>query len=149
MNQVVLFGLVVGILIAVDTPKGDAAKEELKLLEGSWLCESVYDGTEKEPTPKKELKKITLAINGDKMVQKDGEHSESGTIKIDPSQKPKKIDVTLLDGPKKGKTGLGIYRLDGDTLTMCLSVPGKDRPSDFPDKPGPGQITTVWKRAKR
>ena len=37
------------------------------------------------------------------------------------------------DGPEeaKGKTSKGIYKLDGEKLTICVSVPGKDRPKDF------------------
>jgi uncharacterized protein (TIGR03067 family) len=43
-------------------------------------------------------------------------------IKLDPSQNPKLLQATPIDGPDKGKTVPVIYRLDkeADTLTLCF-----------------------------
>ena len=38
--------------------------------------------------------------------------------KLDPSKKPKAIDITQLSG--KGETIPGIYSIDGDTLKICM-----------------------------
>ena len=55
--------------------------------------------------------------------------------KIDKDAKPHAtIDLTIVDGPEeaKGKTSKGIYKLDGEKLTLCVTVPGKEaRPKDF------------------
>jgi uncharacterized protein (TIGR03067 family) len=55
-------------------------------------------------------------------------------VKIDASAKPfATIDLDIQDGPEeaKGKMSKGIYKLDGEKLTICVSAPGKDRPKDF------------------
>ena len=43
------------------------------------------------------------------------------------------VDFMIEDGPDdaKGKTSKCIYKLDGEKFTLCVSVPGKDRPKDF------------------
>jgi uncharacterized protein (TIGR03067 family) len=54
--------------------------------------------------------------------------------KIDTDAKPfATIDLVIEDGPEeaKGKTSKGIFKLDGEKLTMCVSAPGKDRPKEF------------------
>jgi uncharacterized protein (TIGR03067 family) len=54
--------------------------------------------------------------------------------KIDKDAKPfATIDLVIEDGPEeaKGKTSKGIYKIDGEKLTLCVSVPGKDRPKEF------------------
>ncbi len=51
----------------------------------------------------------------------------TGTFKIDPTAKPKTMDSTATNGDNAGKTMLGIYELDGDTLKICWAPPGKDR----------------------
>ena len=50
-----------------------------------------------------------------------------GDFKLDPSKDPKQIDFTLRTSPgaeQKGKSSLGIYKLDGDKLTFHAAHPG-------------------------
>jgi uncharacterized protein (TIGR03067 family) len=84
----------------------------------------------------------------------EGTTTATGTITIDPTKKPKQIDVNLADGTGrgerlKGKTALSIYQLDGDTLLFCANRPGQEGyPTHFPNQEGEGEfLNLVFKRA--
>jgi uncharacterized protein (TIGR03067 family) len=65
---------------------------------------------------------------------------------FDPSTSPPSIEYLNLHGAAKGKRQLGIYRLDGDILTVCTSAPGAGRPGEFTSVIGDGRTLTSWKR---
>jgi uncharacterized protein (TIGR03067 family) len=68
------------------------------------------------------------------------------TFTIDPSTSPKSIDYMNTAGSNKGKSQRGIYRFDGDQLTVCVSSPGAARPAAFTSEKAAGHTLTVWKR---
>ena len=55
--------------------------------------------------------------------------SAKGTVKIDAAKGT--IDFTPDDGPAKGKTLVGLYKVDGDVLTLCFTGTGGERPKEF------------------
>ncbi|HQR08362.1 MAG TPA: TIGR03067 domain-containing protein [Gemmatales bacterium] len=65
---------------------------------------------------------------------------------IDGSKKT--IDYDITQGVHQGRKQLGIYKTEGDTLTLCFSAPGKGRPDDFTSKSGSERTLTVWNRWK-
>jgi hypothetical protein len=44
---------------------------------------------------------------------------------------------------------LGIYKLDGDTLTICLEARGNERPTEFATKEGSVANLIVLKRVQK
>lgn len=136
--------LSVGLLIAADA-KDD--KVDLKKLEGAWVMVS---GEEKgEPLAEKTIKGAKLTIEGDKHTVKVGDETIVGTHKLDAGKKPKEIDAMDTEGPFKGKTTLGIYKVSGNEFTVCFAPPDKDRPKEFTTKSGTALFVHVWKRQKK
>lgn len=137
------------VLLALTAPgHGQDAKKEMARLEGEWTMESgEIDGQampeEMRKTAKRAVKdrETTVTVGGQMFMK--------AKFVVDPSKKPKTIDYTMTGGPTAGKTQLGIYELDGDTVKFCFSAPGKDRPTDFTTKEGSGRTLSVWKRAKK
>jgi uncharacterized protein (TIGR03067 family) len=148
MRRKALAILAVGLLAAA-APEGEAAKKELKKLEGTWVPVSlVFDGKER---PKDDLQTLALTITGDKFMVKAGDKVfGEGTVAVDPGKNPKTMDNKWTAGGNKGKTEVGIYKVEGDTLTTCFAEAGTDkRPTTFASKEGSKHELTVFKRAKR
>jgi len=114
------------ILGAAQAGNQDALKKEVDLLRGTW---SVKIGMGNDEV------KAQFAIYGDESfeINMGGNHI-NGARKIDPSKSPKQI--TLIPDRSK-KSLLGIYKLEGDTLTLCF---GQTRPTEFKAKDG----ATLW-----
>ena len=135
-------------LVVSAAPAEDAVKKEMAQLEGEWSMQSGEADGQSMP---KEM------VSTGKRVAKDGETTITiggqvyfkAKFTIDPAKKPKAIDYTMTEGTTKGKTHLGIYELDGDTLKFCFAAPGKDRPTEFTAKEGSGRTFSVWKRDKK
>ena len=72
-------------------------------------------------------------------------------VVLHPNQNPKAIDLTPegeTAGPLKGKTYPGIYKIEGDSLTLCLSIKaGSKRPTEFATK-DTYWVLDVYKRSK-
>jgi len=145
MKLHVLFVLSIALLIAASSSGGDA-KMELKKLEGAW--DMVSGESKGAKLPESTVKAAKLTIAGDKHTVKVGEDNIVGTHKLDPTKTPKAIDAMDTEGPYKGKTTLGIYKVENGQFTVCFAPPGKDRPTEFTTKSGTGELLHVWKMKK-
>jgi uncharacterized protein (TIGR03067 family) len=95
------------------------------------------------------LKDAKLVIKGERYSFKLGDTRLELTFAVDQGKKPRAIDLTVVEGEQKGKVFHGIYKLEGDTYTVCRPTePGKDRPAEFATQPKSGLMIVVWKRAK-
>ena len=131
------------LVVIVSLLTSSVAADDKKDLDGKWVVVSV----ERDGKPWAAMKGAIRVNNGDKYIltPKEGK-AVPGTFKIDPTKKPKTIDMTPTEGNFKDKTLLGIYELDGDTLKICFAEPGKERPTDFTSKAG--MVLVVHKRDK-
>jgi uncharacterized protein (TIGR03067 family) len=144
MKRQVLLILAVSLLIAADDPKAAAIKKDLEQLKGSWIATSYVKDT--KPAPQPDLKMMKLVIVGDQVTFTKGKDTRKTTYKLDPTQKPKAVDIVMIDGPDKGKTLWGIYEITGDEFKICLAILDKPRPKEFAGKPE--TILEAWKREK-
>jgi uncharacterized protein (TIGR03067 family) len=135
-------------LLAGDGDAEDAVKKEKQRLEGEWsMVSGEIDG---QPLPAEYVKGAKRVAREDETtVMIGGRLFLKARYTIDPSKKPKTIDYAMTGGPTKGKTQLGIYELDADTVKFCFAAPGKDRPGEFTTKAGSGRTLSVWKRNKK
>jgi uncharacterized protein (TIGR03067 family) len=155
MKRYTRFALGVALLLAV-TPaldagdaKEEAVKKDRKRYEGTWQVVSLeVDGNK---ASEEDAKNITVIneVDGKWAIEVEGKVAAKGTSEIDPTKKPKTVDLTMTEGDDKGKTFLGIYEFADDTCTVCLAPAGKDRPTEFAARAGSGHILAVLKRAKK
>ncbi len=140
------------LVIAADTPNDESASKEIEKLQGKWKSESaVIDG--KKPDNTTEWTVLVLAenrISWERSVLM-GNMGRTGvvkyTYKIDPDKKPKEIDLTWAEFANKGKVQLGVYRLEDNTLEICVSPIDKERPKSLESKEASGHTFLILKRA--
>ena len=110
-----LAGMVIGLFLGADAPKGEG-KQEKEKLQGIWQAVAVQERGES----KGDAEAYRLIFSGDQFRVKKGDATIiKGKWKIDASKKPKEIDLEFTEHPKdefKGRTALGIYELDKDNL---------------------------------
>jgi uncharacterized protein (TIGR03067 family) len=126
----------------------DAVAAEFKALVGNYKIEKVLLGG-KDIT--EHLKEMKFEIrDGGKYTAQVGELTDDATFTVDPRKKPREMDVKPNGGPQKGKLVRVIYKLDGDTLTMCYD---HDKPEDrqpkFESKEGTTVLLITYKREKK
>ncbi len=135
------------LLFGADDAAKDAVKKERQLLFGDWqVVHFIRDGG--RPLTEDQLERLKTSFDRDgtlTVTENDDVLLRASTV-IDPSKKPKTIDVKYLDGDRKGQTSLGIYELKGRTLKFCRAEPGHLRPRDFSSKRGDGHILFIYKR---
>jgi uncharacterized protein (TIGR03067 family) len=126
--------------------RGDEAKQGAKSMDGTWLPSAAELGGEKVPDEVR--KTIKLVIDDGKYAVTVGKNADRGTVKIDPSKKPKEMDIIGTEGPNKGKTILAIYEMTDDTLRICYDLSGKARPSEFKTAKDTNLYLVTYKREK-
>jgi len=141
-----------GLVLAVwarDTPaeraRRKAIEDDRKRFDGTWVGEfNLRDGV---TIPEDEARQARLIVTGDRYTMDRGnDRTSRGTTRIDPTRTPRTMDVSIIDGPNKGETWLGIYELSAETYRACFATDGKPRPPAFTSEPGSGNVLWVFKR---
>lgn len=138
---------VAGLAIVVAAPAAkEPPKKEPPSLVGEWVGETGIRGGKPDNPPPGTT--ITFTKEG-KLIMKEGSRNETmeGTYTADPKKDPGEIDLVLAPAIK-GSTLLGVYKIEGDILTMCFSV-GGDRPKAFESPVGTQVMLITCKHAKR
>lgn len=110
-----------------DADKAKLEKEEIEKLQGTWVIVEVEERGEKQK-PDEGIGK--LIVQGDKLIFLGEDLSRA--FKLDPTTKPKAIDLVI----DKGEKVPGIYSLEGDQLKLAVNNKRSDeRPTEFASKP--------------
>jgi uncharacterized protein (TIGR03067 family) len=139
--------LAIGVSLFAGQPKKAEVKAPTDELQGGWSMVLLF--VNGEETPAEQARSGELVVEDDVYRSKLGATAESSTIKIDATKRPKTIDFTYTSGFLKGKTIKGIYKMDGDDLTVCRGLnPETERPAEFAAPTDSGLLLVVWKRSK-
>jgi uncharacterized protein (TIGR03067 family) len=137
------WGLVAASLAAATL----ADDHELKRHQGTWsVTSSIYDG---QPAAEAIVRSIKRIVTSDHVAwERDGKRFAETRIELDPTREPKTIDVIPDDGPNRGERVLGIYKLEGDRLTIAMAAPGQPRPKQLLAAKGSGCVLRTFQRER-
>lgn len=116
-------------------------------LAGSWRAVKA----ERNGKPAKELVGHVLTMKGERFtIHKGKKLLYEGTLKVDKSKRPARIDFVQETRANKGKVWKGIYKLDKNELITCDNAPDidKPRPTKFEAKAGSGHVLFHFERTK-
>jgi uncharacterized protein (TIGR03067 family) len=144
--NVVLLGLALGL--------GAPAlkdKEKPPTIVGEWEVESIT--TNGRQSAVGGGLRYTFTVDGKWLIHRDGIES-SPTINrgftADAKPNPPTVDLTTSRPGGPESRLIGIYKVDGDTLTICgTRAKGADRPTRFEAPTGSGITIYVLKRSKK
>ncbi|AWM35898.1 hypothetical protein GobsT_63710 [Gemmata obscuriglobus] len=126
------------VSLGEEQPK--AVKDELKLLEGEWKVVKAESGGKAV----KSKSVVVYTADGKSSISdpNSGLPPLKTTIALDPTKKPKWIDVTNA----RGRTDKGIYELNGDQMKAVFRA-GGDRPTEFKTE-AEGEVMYTYERVK-
>jgi RNA polymerase sigma factor (sigma-70 family) len=118
--------LVVASLVAVALLwllPGRKAETDAQRLQGTWKATRVWLRGQEVPAGN-----LEMIFEGDRVTwQADFMPPLVATFRLEPSKDPKEIDRFFPNGTRD----LGIYRLDGDHLQLCVDPEGRERPASL------------------
>jgi uncharacterized protein (TIGR03067 family) len=143
MTAAVLFGVVLAVAAPGDK---EAPKKEAPSIVGEWDGEKNVRGGMERPIPDGGVK-VTFTADGKLLFKEGNKDPGTGSYKVDATKSPGEIEITP---PKEDGTLLGIFKIDGDTLTICLADKGStDRPTKFESLEGTNVMLVTLKRVKK
>jgi uncharacterized protein (TIGR03067 family) len=137
------------LLIASGLGAKDDTKDDKDKLQGEWTVASME--LRGKLMSEEQRKDWRLVVKGDEWLQSsksDNRQMLKMTFTVDPAKTPREIDFKWTEPGGKEWTLKGIYKLDGDTLTVCKrNEDNEDRPTEF--KAGDSTLLAVFKRVAK
>ena len=148
MKMLIATAAIAAFVTVVVHAGDDRIRDEQKRFQGTWKVVAAEQKGEKVPA--KELEGLLLIISGDTIQVKENDKTqERYSFKLMPEKKPRQVDFTYKEGPRKGRTDRGIYQFQGDRLTFCIEEDEKvTRPRDFATNADSSLSLVVLERVK-
>jgi len=109
---------------------------DYKRIQGKWIVTS--NEIRKQSLP--QMAGAVFHFSGDRHWISGDKGNE--WFSLNENSSPKSIDFY----DRKSPTIRGIYKFEGDRLTLCTAAPGQQRPSEFSTSPFTGTILTTTRR---
>jgi uncharacterized protein (TIGR03067 family) len=121
------------VATAASLAAGEPPTDQTRLL-GTWEAVKV-EMAGVTIDPRETRVPVTVTVTAEKLTITDGGGPKAARYRLDASKSPAWIDVVSEHSSDRGKTYLGIYELQGDTLKLCFSQKAGERPIAFTTKP--------------
>jgi uncharacterized protein (TIGR03067 family) len=134
------------LVAGAPAPK-EPPKKDVNPLLGEWVGEKAETAGMPLPVPAGGMR-MDFQPDGKLVIKEGTKGPEEAGYTANSKKDPHEIDLMPPAAGGKVMTMLGIYKVDGDTLTMCLAATG-GRPTKFESAAGQATILMTFKRAKK
>jgi uncharacterized protein (TIGR03067 family) len=124
----------------------EAPKKDPPSIVGEWAGETAEAGGKPLPVPPGGITMEFLA-DGKVVIREGPKPATTAEYTADPKKSPAEIDLKPSE-KAKDLMFVGVYKIEGDTLTMCLRIGGK-RPEKFESPAGSDSVLMTLKRVKK
>ena len=115
---------------------------------GTWSC--VAATINGKPLADPTVRKLHLTVTSTRYkTERSDEVRFDSTYRLDTTKAPVHINMVGTKGDLIGKEARGIIIVEGDTLKICYTMPGKPRPISFASATNSEAYLIVWKREKK
>jgi uncharacterized protein (TIGR03067 family) len=140
--------VLLALTVAAPGPK-DPPKKDPSGVVGDWVYVKIVTAGGDGPDPPEGLT-MTFTADGMTAVHSGIEKPRFTPYKADPKKDPPEIDFLPARTNPDAPGGYGIYRIEGDTLTLCLPYGDNTiRPTAFESRAGTEVAIITLKRAKK
>jgi uncharacterized protein (TIGR03067 family) len=127
-------------------PKDEAIKKDRKLYEGTWRVVALEISGQKSGDDDAKKLSVLNGADGSWSLRSEDREIARGRNVIDPTTKPKTIDVIEMEDGKDKLTVFGIYEITEKTRRLCYAMSGRGRPTDFTSTSTNEQVLITFER---
>jgi uncharacterized protein (TIGR03067 family) len=142
--------LAASLVTVADRPpkpkKTDPVKDVMQRLEGKWSIVSLESRGRQIPAATLQQWNYRLEIKDGQFIRETRGRKYAMKLQIDPAKSPWAMDLTTTTG--RPRTYRAIFKMEGDTLTICQSSINRERPTEFTSQGKVRTMLMVWKRDK-
>jgi uncharacterized protein (TIGR03067 family) len=123
----------VGVCALVALTAVSAGDKGAATIEGNWIATGALAKGKKISEEQAAKAMVVMVFKDGKFtISIGGKPREAGTYKVNAAAKPAAIDFAIGEGRDKGKTRLGIFKVEGEMLTIAVvDTDVKTRPQGF------------------
>ena len=142
------FMATVGIFVAATALAAEKETNLASRVNGTWSCAAATING--KPLSETSVKKLHLTMTATRYkTERNSEVLFDSTYHLDTTKMPRHINMVGTEGELTGKEAQGIIALEGDTLKICYTMPGKPRPVRFESATNSEAYFIIWKREKK
>ncbi len=149
VSSAILWAVILTLCSPVVNAQEKSATRDLEKFQGSWYNLSAESDGEQETGEDKS--NLHIIIGNRCVTEVKGRVVQESILTLEPGEKFGRITFQMKTGPDQGKTWVGIYQVDENTLKWCGTWKGQsdNLPSGFTTEKGDHYFLRVMKLLKR